>query len=268
MNKFSRRRFFEKSIFLLPLPAILSFTNKLTSLEDLPISPLSGESDKERIRGLLKDKAPLIWTFTGDSITHGAKHTHGYRSYPEVFGERIRWEMGRVRDVIINTGISGNTTETILQDFDWRIKQFKPNIVSLMIGTNDCSNEKVSIDAYEENLNLLVKKFRALGAIPILHTPNLIIKELDTSRASLDKYVAVIRKVAIEENIILVDNYGHWLETTEKADGINVNKEWLNDPLHPDGEGHSEIARLMFKELSIFDPEASTCGGPYYEGKH
>jgi lysophospholipase L1-like esterase len=176
--------------------------------------------------------------------------------------------LGRVRDVIINTGISGNTTETILQDFDWRIKQFKPNVVSLMIGTNDCFNEKVSIEAYEENLNLLVEKFRGLGAIPILHTPNLIIKELDTSRASLDKYVAVIRKVALEENIILVDNYGHWLETAEKAEGINVNKEWLNDPLHPDGEGHSEIARLMFKELSIFDPEAPTCGGSYYEGEH
>ncbi|WP_339923741.1 SGNH/GDSL hydrolase family protein [uncultured Cyclobacterium sp.] len=268
MNKLSRRRFVEKSIFLLPLPAILSFTNKLSSLEASPVFLPSGESDKERIAALLKDKAPLIWTFTGDSITHGAKHTHGYRSYPEVFGERIRWELGRVRDVIINTGISGNTTETILQDFDWRVKQFNPKVVSLMIGTNDCSNEKVSIETYEENLHLLVKKIRALGAIPILHTPNLIIKALDMSRASLVNYVEVIKKVAFEENIILVDNYGHWLETAEKDDGLNVNKEWLNDPLHPGGEGHSEIARLMFKELSIFDPEASTCGGPYYEGKH
>ena len=117
------------------------------------------------------------------------------------------------------------------------ITNVKGKLVDL--GTNDCFNEKVSIEAYEENLILLVEKFRGLGAIPILHTPNLIIKELGTSRASLDKYVAVIRKVALEENIILVDNYGHWLETAEKTDGINVNKEWLNDPLHPDGEGQA-----------------------------
>jgi len=268
MNRLSRRRFFEKSLYLLPLPDILSFFYKSTSIKAAPFSTNSVVKDKERISTLLKGKDPLIWSFAGDSITHGAKHTHGYRSYPEIFAERIRWELGRVRDLIINSGISGNTTETVLEDFDWRIKQFKPNVVSLMIGTNDCANEKVSIKAFEENLNLLVNNIRDLGAIPILHTPNLIIKELDHTRASLDKYVAVIKKVALEEKIILVDNYGHWLETFQKADGIKVHKEWLNDPLHPDGEGHSEIAQLMFKSLSIFDPEAPTCGGPYYEGKH
>jgi acyl-CoA thioesterase-1 len=42
----------------------------------------------------------------------------------------------------------------------------------------------------------------------------------------------------------------------------------LNDPLHPNQTGHQEIARLMFKELSIFDPAAASCGGKYYEGDH
>src|SRR5690606_6142179 len=82
-----------------------------------------GEKDKELVSQLLKDKKPLNWLFTGDSITQGAKHTHGYRSYPDIFAERIRWELGRVRDIIINTGISGNTTQTIIDDFDWRVKQ-------------------------------------------------------------------------------------------------------------------------------------------------
>ena len=44
---------------------------------------------------LLADKKqPITWLFTGDSITHVAKHTGGYRSYPELFSERIRWELG------------------------------------------------------------------------------------------------------------------------------------------------------------------------------
>ena len=46
--------------------------------------------------------------FTGDSITHGALHTMGWRSYPEHFAERVRWELGRMRDIVINTGISGD----------------------------------------------------------------------------------------------------------------------------------------------------------------
>jgi len=32
--------------------------------------------------------------------------------------------------------------------------------------------------------------------------------------------------------------------------------------------GHQEIAVALFKELSIFDPNAPTCGGVYYEGYH
>lgn len=225
--------------------------------------------DLDRISALLKEKnPPVVWLFTGDSITHGAKHTHGYRSYPEVFAERIRWELGRVRDVIINTGISGNTTKTILDDFDWRIKQFNPQVVSLMIGTNDCAKGRIPIEQFESNLYILVKRIRDLKAIPILHTPNIIITEKDSTRSALAEYVDVIRKVAEKEEVVLVDNYQYWLDTHRGNSGVSVYKEWLNDPLHPDGEGHAQIARLMFKKLSIFDPKASTCGGPYYEGEH
>ena len=97
-------------------------------------------SDLEKLKTILKGEAPNIWLFTGDSITHGAKHTHGYRSYPEVFQERIRWEISRVRDIVINTGISGNTASNILSDFEWRVAQFKPNVVSVMIGYFDCDS--------------------------------------------------------------------------------------------------------------------------------
>ena len=53
---------------------------------------------------------PWCWLFYGDSITHGAAHTHGWRSFPEIFAERVRWEIHHMHDVVINTGISGNTS--------------------------------------------------------------------------------------------------------------------------------------------------------------
>lgn len=269
-NKFSRRRFFERSLALLPLTSLVSFsaeTKNLTASPFFSFAPDQEVPDKARIAELLKPKDPLIWVFTGDSITHGAKHTQGYRSYPEIFAERIRWELGRTRDVVINTGISGNTTQTILNDFDWRIKQFKPAVVSLMIGTNDCAKTRVPLPLFEENLYKLVKGIRDLNAIPILHTPNIIIIEKDPVRSTFPEYIPVIRNVCAKEKVILVDNYRHWQDSLDN-NSVEVYKEWLNDPLHPDGEGHSEIARLMFRELSIFDPAAPTCGGPYYEGEH
>ena len=56
---------------------------------NLPPTPPS--ESLNRIRALLADKShPLTWVFTGDSITHGAKHTHGSRTYVEHFAERVR----------------------------------------------------------------------------------------------------------------------------------------------------------------------------------
>src|SRR5690606_27446293 len=132
-------------------------------------------SDLEKLKMILKGKDPNIWLFTGDSITHGAKHTHGHRSYPEVFQERVRWEISRVRDIVINTGISGNAAGDILSDFEWRVARFQPDAVSVMVGTNDCARQGMTPVRYEQNVSELVQRIRAIGAIPILHTPNPII---------------------------------------------------------------------------------------------
>ena len=62
---------------------------------------------------MMDDAPPLRWVFTGDSITHGAVHTYGWRDYTELFSERLRYEMGRRRDMVIKTGISGWTINRI-----------------------------------------------------------------------------------------------------------------------------------------------------------
>ena len=233
-------------------------------------SMVDAGADLEKIRDLIANKdKPAIWLFTGDSITHGAKHTRGYRSYPEVFGERIRWEMGRMRDVVINTGISGNTTVNILSDFEWRVSQFRPTVVSVMLGTNDCIRKGITTEVFEKNLDTIVTKIRDSGAIPILHTPNILIPEKAPDRgANLPLYVPIIRKIAENREVILVDNYKYWEDTMKNDSSVNVYRQWLNDPIHPGEIGHQEIARLLFKKLSIFDAKEPSCGGAYYEGEH
>src|SRR5688572_4256077 len=96
----------------------------------LPCVGADDKPDKKRleataglagIKQLVAAKEPITWVFTGDSITHGALHTKGWRSYPEHFAERVRWEMRRMRDVVINTGISGDRSGGLLADLDWRV---------------------------------------------------------------------------------------------------------------------------------------------------
>ena len=44
----------------------------------------------------------------------------GWRDYTQLFNERVRGELGRINDVVINTAISGNTTDNLLAGFDER----------------------------------------------------------------------------------------------------------------------------------------------------
>lgn len=225
--------------------------------------------DKIRIKELIKSNSSINWIFTGNSITQGAKHTHGMRSYPEIFSERLRWELQRPYSFIINSAVSGHTSRNILNDFEQRIARFNPKVVVLMIGTNDAASaNNISVDQYGANLEQLINKIRALEAVPVFMSPNLIIEAKSPERSRLREYTARMRKVARANDVILVDNWQIWsteLQTKYKGEAL---KKLLNDPLHPNGYGHQELAMALFKELDIFDPTAPTCGGIYYEGEH
>lgn len=210
-----------------------------------------------RIQELLRGEDPITWVFTGDSITHGALHTLGWRSYPEHFAERVRWELRRVRDVAINTGISGERTGGLLADLEWRVLRFQPQVVSIMIGMNDCSAGPDGREDFRRNMIALVERVRAAGGIPLLNTPNTIYTANAASRSDLPAYADIVRAVAIEAQTPLVDHWTHWQEAKPNQDDL---LPWLEDhSIHPGVYGHREFARLIFHVLGIYDAESPTC---------
>jgi acyl-CoA thioesterase-1 len=206
---------------------------------------------QQRLRSLLSGSAPAIWLFTGDSITHGAIHTMGWRSYPELVAERVRWELRRTRDVVINTGIAGDRTAGLLKDLNWRILQFKPQVTSIMMGMNDCAAGPAGREGFRGNLNKLVDALEAHNSVPILNTTNPMYPLGPDSqrRKDLPAYNDIIREVAHERKTVLVDRYSHWL-MVKKHEGELL--YWLSDgAFHPNEYGHREMANLIFKELGI-----------------
>jgi lysophospholipase L1-like esterase len=209
------------------------------------------------IKQLLAEKTARTWVFTGDSITHGALHTLGWRSYPEHFAERVRWELRRMRDVVINTGISGDRTGGLLADLDWRVLRFKPDVVSVMLGMNDCSAGPGGCDTFRKNLAAIVDKVQATGAIPLLNTPNTIHVKNARGRADLPAYAEVVRNLAEKGKFALVDHWQHWRKTKPNQEDLLA---WLEDrSIHPNVYGHRAFARLIFRTLGIFDPKSPTC---------
>lgn len=220
--------------------------------------------DLEKISEHLKSNGstPWTWVFYGDSITHGAAHTRGFRAFPEIFAERLRWEMRLLYDVIVNTGISGQTTVNLLNEkhYDWRVRRFNPDVVLIKIGTNDIVKLK-DTEKYRANLVQLVKTVRQDGAIPVLQNYGHIlhVPENDNYMLRYEKmpeYNQIIRQTAAAESVILVDHERHW---RENASDEKTLRSWLGEAIHPGGKGHLELAKEIFRTFGIYDPEAACC---------
>jgi len=57
-------------------------------------------SPLDKIKCRMSSDIPVKWLFAGDSITHGALHTWGWRDYTEHFSERIRYDWNYWRQAI------------------------------------------------------------------------------------------------------------------------------------------------------------------------
>ena len=206
---------------------------------------------------------PWIWLFFGDSITHGVYHTHGFRSFPEIFSERVRYELSKTKDLVINSGISGRHCGQLLDDdYDHLVKRHHPEVVFILIGTNDIVRYNDS-NLFKQYLTTLVRRLRSEGSIPILQTCTPVYKDEANPNVlerfnKLPLYVSIIKEVANSESVILIDHDAHWKEV---ANDENSLKRLLGNPIHPGGIGHLEMAITIFNALGIYDKD-SFCVNP------
>lgn len=214
-------------------------------------APDSAASDLRRLADALRGPEPLNWVITGDSITHGLAHTQGGRSYPEHLHELIRGELERVRDVVINSAISGHRLVQILDDWDRRVSSWHPQVVTLMIGTNDMSTGGVwpviSPAEYAASLHEFVTRVRGLGAIPVLQTPPPVDAANAPERARVEEFADAVRAVAASEDVILVDQLARFTE----LGGGGIPWGLMNDPFHPNATGHAALAIELANALGI-----------------
>ena len=210
----------------------------------------------QTIRDRMAPKTPLTWVFTGDSITHGALHTMGARSYSEHFAERVRWELRRTQDMVINSAISGNQMSNLLATAHWRVWRFQPDVVSLMMGMNDATGGTAKLPDFRRNLETFHEDAQQHNALLLLHTQNPIIPGSDAKRQDLPAYVDTIREFAARHNLPLVDHYQYWTEKHKPRDLIYLMSDGA---IHPNAAGHVEFANLLFQKLGIFDANSRTC---------
>lgn len=189
---------------------------------------------------------PITWLFVGDSITHGCRHTAGARNYVEHVNETIRHEAGRSRDVLINTGISGWRVADLLEGFDFYAARFRPDIVLLMLGTNDSTGGFEGLARYRRGLSEIVDRFVDGGAQVVLQVPPPL-REAPSGRDHVEDYRDVVRELARSRALLLVDHDRDWADAPPQG-GIDA---LLNDDIHPNAAGHRRMADAVLAALGI-----------------
>ncbi|MBN1244442.1 hypothetical protein JXA31_02485 [Candidatus Bathyarchaeota archaeon] len=145
-------------------------------------------------------------------------------------------------------GVSGSTvlinsfTPYIDQREFQKAKEFLPNIVIILLGTNDARADYYqSIANFVADYEQLVREVQALESKPkifLVKPPPLFDNELDLSNANiLEGVIPGIEQVAEELGLTTIDVY------TPLAD----HPEYFVDGVHPSNEGASLIASEIYK---------------------
>ncbi|MFA5729652.1 MAG: GDSL-type esterase/lipase family protein [Candidatus Paceibacterota bacterium] len=143
---------------------------------------------------------------------------------------------------VYNLGISGNTTEDLLERFDVEAGARNPDIVIFAIGINDSlSLDKDGLIKFQKNISSLVNKAKKItdkiifiGLTSVDESRTTSYSSEETGEAynnqSIGEYDEIIKSFCEDNNLIFVDMLG-----------LLINDADLCDGLHPSSIGHKKM---------------------------
>lgn len=205
------------------------------------------------------------WVMIGDSITDAGRTRpvgeglfdplgRGYVCFVNALLGAVYPEQN-IR--VVNMGCSGDTVCELKARWQTDVIDLKPDWVSIMIGINDVWRQydqplrpecHVLIKEYEETLRHLVETTRPVTRGLILATPYYIeANRKDPMRATMDRYGAVVKKLAKEYNTIVVDTQAAMDEALKHQYAATL--AW--DRIHPNQVGHMVLAKAFLDAIGF-----------------
>ncbi len=165
----------------------------------------------------------------GDSLTEGAGVTPD-EAWPNLLASRTGW-------VVINGGVSGDTSGAALQRLPALLEQYNPALVLVALGGNDMLRH-IPQEETITNLGLILTQIKAHGAKAVLlGTPKpSVARAVFRNLSAPDFY----RRVAEEHQVPLIEN--------AVADVLS-DPLMKGDPLHPNVAGHALLSKKLFDAL-------------------
>ena len=196
----------------------------------------------ERTRWDIESGADATIVCFGDSITAGYAVRRGF---PSFLLESLRQRFPDSKIEMINSGISGDTSQDGLSRLDWAVLSYEPDLVTINFGINDCVLG-LSLEEFEMNLVVMVRRIRAGPDSEILLLSSQPLESPPYDQRVLD-YYQTVETVAKEMNVGFVDVYGAWMKRVQA--GMPLDSLILPGLDHPNEAGYRIIAEEL---MSLF----------------
>lgn len=182
---------------------------------------------------------------------------------------------------VINSGVGGNTSRDLLDRLHKGCLDYKPNLVILMVGTNDVIHgKKFTLDQYKKNLNAIIDTIQQSGSKVLLLTILPFYEPYLLERHSSDFFDSegpakkreevndIIKQTSRAKDTYLLD-VGSIFESggnvSEDASSLIRNKQncGRTDGIHPTTDGYRFLALAVSKFIinSHLKSHAIVCFG-------
>lgn len=193
--------------------------------------------------------------FFGDSITQQGVESGGYITRID---SMCKLENRSSQYEFVGAGIGGNKVYDLYLRMDDDVLAKDPDIVVIYIGVNDVWHKAsfgtgTDADKFEKFYNAIIKKLKEKNISVILCTPAVIGEKTDFTNqqdGDLNKYSNIIRGIAKQNNLPLVDLREEFLEYNKQYNTGNKEKGILTkDMVHLNAKGNQLVADKMWKVI-------------------
>lgn len=241
---------------ILSIIAALSLLGGLMATTPTPAPPRATAATAARrpagdslahFREAMAGERPLTIVALGDSVTELNWTTRGHLNWVGLLSASLFESKAARGYAVINAGISGSTFTDGLARVDRDVLRHDPDLVIIGFGINDWMFAHNPPEQQRRDLVALIEHIRAASDTSILlRTPHTIVDKETfawTEPEEMRVAVAMIREVAAEQGVTLVDHHASWLADPPDA------RATMYDWIHPNEVGHlrffNEIAPVL-----------------------
>lgn len=203
--------------------------------------------------------------FAGDSVTDGGSTNpvgEGLfdsvgRGYVRVVENMLAVYYPELKIRVTNSGISGNTSQTLLERYDRDVVELNPDWVSICIGINDVwrqfdcpaiPEKNITPEEYRDNVETMILKVKDnVKGIFILSPYIIEPNRQDPMRQRMDEYTLVCKELSEKYNCIFVDFQKMYEDYCQFRHPCFI--AW--DRIHPNQIGATLMAREFLKKCEF-----------------